>query len=345
MKPIGLTRKEVGDYSLIKAVAALAAGRPLQQAAPFEYACSKAARGDAPQRNDGSPWGQITVPADVLFGPGRRDLVTTTASAGGFLVGTTVPPFARALNHASWLEVLPVTRVEDAADNFGIPRNLGNISTDWLSTENAAPTERDFVFGQTALAPKTVAVGVERSQLHLKQGAPQEALLMAELGAAVGFAVAAGCANGSGASGQPTGILSRIGQNVSGTSLSWTNLSDLIRQVEAAGASNLRVLIGTSAARILRNREKFTGAGSIMAGGQIDGFPVTVTNSMPADALIVGDFSQVVFASYGPGLEIAVANNATSSNFAAGITTIRALWSLDVNLLQASGLGRVTGIT
>ena len=344
MKSIGLTKKEVGDYSLIRAVNALASGRPLQQAAPFEYACSKAARGDAPQRNDGSPWGALTVPVDVL-GLGRRDLVTTTASAGGFLVGTTVPPFARALNHASWIEQLPVTRIDDAADNFGIPRNLGNVSTDWLGTEGAAPTERDFVFGQSALTPKTVAVGVERSQLHLKQGAPQEALLMAELGAAVGFAVAAGCANGSGASGQPTGILSRIGQNVSGTSLSWSNLSDLVRQVEAAGASNLRVLIGTTAARILRNREKFTGSGSIMASGQIDGFPVTVTNSMPVDALVIGDFGQVVFASYGPGLEIAVANNATSQNFAAGIVTIRALWSLDVGVLQPNGLGRVTGIT
>ncbi len=345
MKPIGLTRKEVGDYSLSRVVSALAAGRPLQQAAPFEFACSKAARGDAPQRNDGAQWGQITVPADILFGPGRRDLVTSTASAGGFLVGQTVPPFARALNHASWIEVLPVTRIDDAADNFGIPRNTGNVAFDWLSNEGAAPTERDFVFGQNALTPKTVSTAVERSQLHLKQGAPQEALLMAELGAAVGFAVAAACANGSGASGQPTGILSRITQSVSGTSLSWSNLSDLIRQVEAAGASGLRVLIGTTAARTLRNREKFTGAGSIMAGGQIDGFPVTVTNSMPADALIVGDFSQVVFASYGPGLEVAVAHNVSSSNFAAGITTIRALWSLDVGVLQPSGLGRVVTIT
>lgn len=345
MKHLGLTRKEIADYSLIRAVNALAAGRPLQQAAPFEYACSKAARGDAPQRNDGAPWGALTVPADILFGPGRRDLVASTGSAGGYLVSTAVPPFARALNHASWLETLPVTRIDGAADNFGIPRNLGNVSTDWLGTEGAAPTERDFVFGQNALTPKTVATGVERSQLHLKQGAAQEALLMAELGAAVGFAVAAGCANGSGASGQPTGILGRITQSVSGTSLSWTNLSDLIRQVEAAGASNPRVLIGTSAARILRNREKFAGAGSIMAGGQIDGFPVTVSNSMPVDALIVGDFSQVVFASYGPGLEIAVANNAASQNFAAGIVTIRALWSVDVGVLQPNGLGRVVSIT
>jgi len=344
MKPIGLTRKEVGDYSLIRAINALAAGRPLQQAAPFEYACSKAARGDAPQRNDGAQWGQITVPVDVL-GLGRRDLVTSTGSAGGFLVGQTVPPFARALNHASWLEVLPVTRIDDAADNFGIPRNLGNVSTDWLSTEGAAPVERDFIFGQAPLTPRTVATAVERSQLHLKQGAPQEALLMAELGAAVGFAVAAGCANGSGASGQPTGILSRITQSVSGTSLSWSNLSDLIRQVEAAGASGLRVLIGTSAARTLRNREKFAGAGSIMAGGFIDSAPVVVSNAMPADALVIGDFGQVVFASYGPGLEIAVANNVSSSNFAAGITTIRALWSLDVGVLQPSGLGRVVTIT
>ena len=168
---------------------------------------------------------------------------------------------------------------------------------------------------------------------------------MAELGAAVGFAVAAGCANGSGASGQPTGILSRITQNVSGTSLSWTNLSDLIRQVEAAGASNLRVLIGTSAARTLRNREKFAGSGSIMSSGQIDGFPATVSNAMPADAMVIGDFGQVAFASYGPGLEIAIANNATSQNFAAGIVTIRALWSLDVGVLQPNGLGRVVSIT
>ena len=345
MKSIGLTKKEVGDYSLIRAINALAAGRPLQQVAPFEAACSKAARGDAPQRNDGSPWGQITVPVDVLFGPGRRDLTASSGPAGGYLVSTAVPPFARALNHASWIETLPVTRIDGAADNFGIPRNLGNVSTDWLGTEGAAPTERDFVFGQSALTPKTVAVGVERSQLHLKQGAPQEALLMAELGAAVGFAVAAGCANGSGASGQPTGILSRITQNVSGTSLSWTNLSDLIRQVEAAGASNLRVLIGTSAARILRTREKFTGAGSVMANGFIDSAPVVVSNAMPADAMVVGNFSQVIFASYGPGLEVVVSNNATSQNFAAGIVTIRALWSLDVGVLQPNGLGRVTGIT
>ena len=345
MKPIGLTRKEIADYSLIRAINALAAGRPLQQGAPFECAVSKAARGDAPQRNDGSPWGAFTIPADILFGPGRRDLTASSGPAGGYLVSTATPPFARALNHASWLETMPVTRIDGAADNFGIPRNTGNVAVDWLGSEGAAPAERDFIFGQAALTPKTVAVGVERSQLHLKQGAAQEALLLAELGAAVGFAVAQGCANGSGASGQPTGLLQRITQSVSGTSLSWTNLSDLIRQVEAAGASNLRVLIGTSAARILRTREKFTGAGSVMANGFIDSAPVVVSNAMPADALVVGDFGQVAFASYGPGLEIAVANNATSQNFAAGIVTIRALWSLDVGVLQPNGLGRVVSIT
>jgi HK97 family phage major capsid protein len=146
--------------------------------------------------------------------------------------------------------------------------------------------------------------------------------------------------------GQPSGLLSQTTQSVSGTTLSWANTCELIRVVEAAGgADNVQALIGPTAAKTLRTREKSTGSGYILAAGRLDTVPAIVTNTMPADALLVGNFAYAIHASWGPALEIVATPKASRTHFMTGLVSIRCIASLDIGAAHPNAFAKATSIT
>lgn len=107
---------------------------------------------------------------------------------------------------------------------------------------------------------------------------------------------------------EPLGIIGTTGVgNQSGTTLAWSGVIEMARLVEATGplsAGRASWVVGSSTAKLLRTREVAAGAGLILDNvGRICGYPARVTSAMPADALLFGDFGQVVLAEWG-ALEI-----------------------------------------
>jgi HK97 family phage major capsid protein len=118
-----------------------------------------------------------------------------------------------------------------------------------------------LTFGQVAGTPKTVGAYFEISDRLLKQMTPAgEAFVLTEAGKAVAAAVDVALINGSGSSGQPTGILgtSGIGSESGGT-LTWATTVSAINDVEVANAlvneASAGWAIAPDSAEIMRARE------------------------------------------------------------------------------------------
>lgn len=273
-----------------------------------------------------------------------RDLTAAAANSGGYLVGTSLV-YADGLFAGTLLGRLPVTpmpgMVGDVAGGSG-----GSVTTGWLSTEATASPDAAMTFGQRAMRPKTVGATLTLShQLHQQLGAAGRAFVERQANLALGQAIDVALVNGSGVAGEPHGLLLIAGTTaVSGSSLGWSGIRDLIEAVEGRSVGGLAFVAGTSTSKLLRSREKFTGAGPILDGGQIDGIPCIVSRAMPVDALLLAEWPRVLVPTWG-GIEVAVTTTASASAFAAGKVSVRLLASLDVAAEQPSACAMSTSIT
>jgi HK97 family phage major capsid protein len=225
----------------------------------------------------------------------------------------------------------------------------GGATAYWVA-ENNAPTESQQTFGQLALSPKTVGAYTEVSrQLTLQSSPDAESLVMSDLADVVAIAVDLAALNGSGASGQPTGIINTGGIGaVTGTSLAYAGVLEFQTDVASGNALNgtCGYVTTPSVAALLMQRVKVASTyspvweGNVL-DGTVTGFKAMSSNQMPAANMIFGDFSQVIIAEWGV-LEVEV-NPYT--NFQAGIIGVRAMYSVDVGVRYAAAFSLATSIT
>lgn len=273
-----------------------------------------------------------------------RDLTAAAANSGGYLVGTSLT-YSDGLFAGTLLGRLPVTpmpgMVGDVDGGSG-----SSVTTGWLSTETTAAPDAAMTFGQRVMRPKTVGATLTLSHhLHQQLGAAGLVFVDRQANLALGQAIDVALVNGSGAAGEPHGLLQIAGTTaVSGSSLGWSGIRDLIEAVEGRSAGGMAFVVGTTTAKLLRSREKFTGAGPILDGGQIDGIPCIVSRAMPVDALLLAEWPRVLVPTWG-GIEVAVTTTASASAFAAGKVSVRLLASLDVAAEQPTAIAKSTGIT
>lgn len=255
----------------------------------------RAARELAGPNVRGAAGNGIALPLTLL----TRDL---TASGASSAIGSPRIGYATSPRGLSALEALGLQVIPAPPGSVGVPVVTGTSTSGWLATEGAAVPESDITFGLRTGEPKTVGHQMNVSRALLKMGGPAaEALIRRQMLQDVGRALDAGILNGSGASGQPTGILAAAGAvSVSGTSLSDATLLDAERQVIAAGArwNELAYVAGATTYETLSGRERFTGAGSIIADGRLHGLPLLVSADMPADSLALGPWGTVMLMTY-----------------------------------------------
>lgn len=265
---IGMSERDVGQYSFCRAL--LAAQDPLQAAklAPFELECSRAAqdkRGDSRSKERDTA---ITIPIDVLMRgisiddkiahiaarsliaraqrssnealAMYRDLLVGTPTAGGNTVATELlgSSFIDLLRNAMVLDKLGVTWLRDLNGNLAIPSHAGSATGYWVA-ENGAPTESQQTVGQVTMTPKTVGAFTDYSRrLLLQSSIDVEAFVRADLAAVIGQAIQLGALNGSGASNQPTGLLNTAGiGSVAGGTNGAAPTYDLMVDLESAVAN------------------------------------------------------------------------------------------------------------
>jgi HK97 family phage major capsid protein len=236
---IGMSEREVKQYSFCRALLAAADPANAAKLAPFEMECGRAAQA---KRDGGDVRGKereaaVTIPIDVLargieLMPGAsaaaarmltqraqlganhyRDLVAGTPTAGGNLIATELlgSSFIELLRNAMVLDKLGVTWLRDLNGNLVIPGQTGGATAYWVG-ESGAPTESQQTIGQVPLTPKTVGAFTDYSRrLLLQSSLDVEAFVRADLAAIIGQAIQAAAINGSGADNQPTGLLNTVG--------------------------------------------------------------------------------------------------------------------------------------
>lgn len=351
---LGLSDSEANRFSMWKAVRAVADKN--WSDAGFELECSRAI---AKRLNVVSDPNKFFVPFEVQQRavavpqsrmPQRRDLTVATASAGGYLVSTQNMSFIEMLRNRSVAYRMGARRLAGLMGNVTIPRQSGAATAVWLANEASTITESQQVIGQMALSPKNVGAYTEISRQLLLQSSPDaEGMVTADLAAVAALAVDAGVLNGSGASGQPTGIANTAGiGSVTGTSLGYAGILEF--QTDIATANVVPAMGGyattPTVAALMMQRQRFSSTdtplwqGNIF-DGQMAGFAAMSSMQMTAATMMFGDWSQVVVAEWGV-LEIEVNPYA---NFQAGIIGVRAIVSVDCGLRYPGAFSLATTIT
>lgn len=345
---LDLSKTEANRYSLLRAIRA--ANDKDWGKAGFEAECSR----EIAQRMGKTPDPtRFYVPFEVLqrtVTTQKRDLATTPGSAGGHLVSTENVGFVELLRNRSVLFNMGARRLSGLTGNVTVPRHTGAATAYWLGTEATAITESNLTFGQIALTPKNVGAYTEISrQLALQSSPDAEGLVMADLAAVVALAADAAGLTGTGAGGQPTGIINTAGiGGVTGTSIAYAGMLEF--QTDTATSNALFDSAGYVAtpavAALLMQRVKFTSTASPLWDGNVlngvaCGFRAMSSNQMPSGNLLFGAFDQVVVGEWGV-LEVEVNPYA---NFAAGIIGVRAFYTMDIGVRYPAAFSLSNNVT
>jgi len=236
-----------------------------------------------------------------------------------------------------------ITVMPGLVGNTPIPKTTATSTGYWLSDEATDITASQPTIGQVSLSPKMAGALVQYTH-QLRAQSDVENILRRELLRTTGSLIDAAVFNGSGGSGQPTGLLntSSIGTQ-SGTSLAWAGILTMEGQCGDANAEPSAWIATPTVRKLLKGRERASGSGMVWNDFGLNGKPAFATTTLPAGTLVTGDWSQLVLGMWG-GLEIQVAPP-NAAGFKAGTLAIRLLASVDVGVLHPAAFSKSTSVT
>ena len=217
------------------------------------------------------------------------------------------------------------------------PRGTAQISVLWQTPEATTVAEQTSAVGQHASSPKTCIIFLRASrQLFLQSNA--NAILRAELARAAAVGMGLAIRQGTGNSGQPTGVLHYAGvTTASGASLAYSGLVDATKAVANANGvrdpGRIAWLAAPDVAGLLKQRYRIATYGDTplwqgsLHDGEIEGVPAFATNQMPAASAIYGDWSSVNVVEFPMG---AVLEVDPFTGFQSGIVAMRLTLNVDV---------------
>ena len=309
----------------------------------------------------------------------RATYVTSGATTGGNLVETDLlaDDFIEALRNSSPVVGLGVRTLTGLVGDVAIPRRSGVASVYYLANETTAITQGESTFDQVTMSPKNLAALSKYSRQTLLQATPGiEELVRRDLTDGINAAVDSAVLNGSGSSGQPTGIrntsgIGSVAMGTNGGAITMEKIVDLETEVTQDNAFGPNMAYVTNA-KVMGGLKKLRAGGSSATDGAflyntdlqavgrgptpltLNGYPIAVTNAVPSNltkgssssvcsALVAGDFSQAMLGFYGNGLEITVGTD--SDDFSKALTSVRGIITFDVAVRQASAFASIEDIT
>lgn len=282
--------------------------------------------------------------AGVAFDPHRphipfealRDLTKGTASAGGYLVATDTRPAVDILRPWSVTARAGVIVETGLQASQAVPKVTAKATPYWLPTEASGVTPSQPTLAQISMEPKTASAMVAFSR-QLSRQTNAEWFVRRELMRTVGTAVDQAVINGSGASGQPTGILLTAGvQTVAGATFNAQALNMKRKVADMNVADDAISFLSTPAVReLLESRERAAGGGRfVWDGDKVADRPARVTTDMPAATMLCGDFSNVYVGIWGEAFQLLID---PSTNFRSGGIQAQIQLSCDVAVLHGAG--------
>jgi len=151
-----------------------------------------------------------------------RDMGTTPDTAGGFLVPTQVfdEEIIPLLRPRVVAMELGVTELQAMGSPVEIPTETTAPTVDPVA-ENTANTAADMAFGSLIATPHTAQSYIKASRRFLSMGTGAEAFIRRRMAEEIALTMNQWILKGTGAAGQPTGILNTTGVNDLGGAGSW----------------------------------------------------------------------------------------------------------------------------
>jgi HK97 family phage major capsid protein len=263
---------------------------------------------------------------------------------------------------------LGVQRLPLSGSPVQIPK-ITTASTAYWVAENVSVTANDLAFGQLNMTPHAVASRVIVSNRLINLSSPAaEQITRAQIAKDLGIAIDAAIYAGTGASGQPTGIVQTSGIN----SVAWgssakanTAYGKLIEMIQELSADNVELAncgwamhstafsalsqMVDSAGGFNMERRLF-GAGQMNGATTLMGYKYAITNqlttltsSSTSNSILFGDFSQCYCGEW--GTMVLRSSDVAGDSFAKMQTQILAAMEVDIGVAQPTAFCTSTGVT
>lgn len=328
---IGLSEKEVKQFSFVKAIHALAnpTERSAQEAAGFEREVSRAAA-----QKTGRAVRGIMVPTDVLRA--KRDLTVGTASAGGNLVATDLlaDSFIELLRNRSVVQRLGAGTLNGLVGNIAVPKQSGGATAYWVA-ESGAPTESQQTIAQVTMSPKTLGAYTDFSRrLILQSSIDVETMVRNDLVNVIALEVDRAALYGSGSSNQPTGLKNIANVNTKDFAAATPTFAELVGMETEVAADNADIgamayVVNAAMRGALKTATKF-GSGTEMTiwepGNTVNGYRTEVSNQIVTGDVFFGAWSNLILG-FWSGIDLTVDPYAGATS---GTVRVIALQDMDL---------------
>lgn len=324
--------KLAAGVSVVKVIRAQMEGRALD-GLEREYA-------QEAERRSGRKAEGVFIPMQALE---QRANDTTSASE---LVGTQHRPadYIGALRNKLLARKLGVRVLTGLQGNVSIPKHGSSMSLGWV-TEGTAVPESTMSFDSVTMSPKHTGGKTEMSRQLIQQSSPGiEQLVRDDLTFLIAQQIDNAILNGSGLAGEPEGILQNAGIQTALMPTTWADILGLAEKLQLENLEGTRFLSAPGVRTTLASTEKVTGSGSgfLAEGASLDGKPYDVTNQMPVDTLLYGDFSQVMLGIWSE-IDILV-NPYAEPAYSRGGIQVRAMATCDVALRHPKAFVAASGV-
>ena len=333
---IGLTKKEVKQFSFLRAINALAnpTDRSAWEAAAFEREVSEAAASKAGKSARG-----IFVPGEILRA--KRDLNVGTSTAGGNLVATDLmaDSFIELLRNRSVVQRAGATVMNGLVGNVAIPKQTGGATAYWVA-ESGSPTESQQTIGQVTMSPKTVGAYTDFSRkLMLQSSIDVENMVRNDLAAVIALAIDSAALYGTGSNNQPTGIKATSGINTKDFAGDVPTFAEIVGMESEVAADNadvgtLAYILNAAMRGSLKTTEKSSTSTAQFIwepGNTVNGYRTEVSNQVTSGDVFFGNFADLLLG-FWSGLDLTVD---PYSNSTSGTVRVVALQDVDVAVRNA----------
>ncbi|WP_336044015.1 phage major capsid protein [Acinetobacter junii] len=278
------------------------------------------------------------IPFDAL--ETRATNNTTTAAE---LVATNHRPqdYIGALRASNIVRQMGVRTLTGLSGDVVIPKYGTGLSLGWVGEEEAV-TESNMSFDAITLTPKHTGGKTEMSRQLIQQSSPDiESLIREDLSYLVAQNIDQAIIAGTGVK-DPLGILNTVGVLTGAIPDTWQEVLALIQLIEDQNITNLKWLGTSTTKTTLAGIEKSTGTGQFLyQNGQVGELPFNVSANMPANKLILGDFSQVLLGVWSE-IDILV-NPYAEPAYSRGGVQVRAMTTCDVAVRHPKAFLVATG--
>jgi HK97 family phage major capsid protein len=305
--------------------------------------------------------------AERAGGPITKDMTSTIDSLGGFIVP----------NQVMAAQIIPLLQPSVVAFEAGvtrmsglngspvqIPKITGATTAYWLG-ETEAPTTSDINFGQIDLFPHDVFAICTLSNRLIELSAPgAEQIVRQQLATDIALKIDAAVFNGSGALGQPLGILQTTGINTvatfgaPGAAAAYDKLIDMEHALFAANAQSMGEFVWAMHPTVFREIRQMLDPTDnsqpkerrMLAEGKpttLLGHRYVLSTQLPGasgstNSFLLGAFSAAMVGEWGT---MVLAASREGTNFTKRQTQILAGMTVDVGVRQPTAFCAATGVT